>query len=444
MIARMLRESFRRRPGRTALTLLAIALGASLATALLAVSLGITDRMEKELKAFGANIEVLPKGQELQVEAGGMRYTVPAATGYLNEADLAALKTIFWRNNIVGFAPFLSGPVGVNGRRAVLVGTWFEKQVHIPTATRTILLPGGQTRQVTPESGVFVTGMRRIAPWWKVEGAWVTQDQVGTGALVGTDLASRLGVGPGDALTVDYQGSSYPLRVDGVLTTGGFEDDEVFVDLAVAQRVFDLPGKVERVLVSALVKPDDELAERARRDPQALSEADYIKWYCSPYIGSITYQIQQAIGGSEALPIRQVAEAEGAFLKRMALTLALVTLAALVTAALAVMATMTASVLDRVGEIGLMKAIGGQNAQIGLQFALEAGICGLLGGLLGYAAGLGLARLVGLRVFGAAVSPTPVVLPVALALAIGVALLGSVLPIRRATRVDPVTALRER
>ncbi len=442
MLPRLIWESARRRPGRTLLVVLAVTVGASLATALLAVSLDITGRMAKELRAFGANIQVVPRGAGLPVEVAGMRYTAPAATGYLDESDLPKLKTIFWRNNIVGFAPSLSGPVEAKGQPVLLVGTWFDKQVAVPTAERTIVLPGGEIRTVEPESATFTTGMQTIAPWWEVEGDWVGEEEAGRGALVGTDVAARLGLEPGDALTVGYRGEPYPLRVTGVVTTGGFEDEQVFVDLSVAQRVFGLPGKVERVLVSALVKPDDELARRAKRNPEALSEEDFVTWYCSPYIDAITYQIEEVVGGSQARPVRQVAEAEGGFLERMALTLALVTVAALAAASLAVSATVTTSVAERVGEIGLMKAIGAANPQIALQFMLEAAACGSMGGLLGYGLGSALARLIGLRVFQTAVSPDGIVLPLALGLGVGIGLLGSLPPVRRAMRVDPVITLR--
>lgn len=440
MLARLVWESFRRRRARVAIVVTAVALAAALATSLLAISLDITDRMAKELRAFGANVQVSPKGQTVSVSVGGARTAARAAGAYLSEDDLPKIKTIFWRNNILGFAPFLSGIVTVGGTPTVLVGTWFSKRISLPTVSRTIALPGGQTRVVAPEAKAFSTGVRTTSPWWNVRGAWADDD--GSGALIGSTLAARQGLRPGDDVSVTSGGRTTSVRVTGVVTTGAAEDEQIIVGLGLAQGVLGLPGKIDRISVSALVKPDDALAKRAKRDPRALSESDFVKWYCSPYIDSVTYQIEEVVGGASARPIRQVAEAEGGFLRRIGLTLALVTLIAVVTAALAVSATMTTSVSERVREIGLMKAVGAANAQIALQFVAEAAACGLVGGLIGYASGIWLARTIGLSVFHSAISPSAPVLPTAVILGLGVALLGSAPPIRRAMRVDPVITLR--
>ena len=453
MLLRILWRSFERRKGRIALAVLAVALGAALATALLAISLDITDKMGKELRAFGANIVAAPKQRGIAVEIAGMRYGAATSGTYLDESDLPKLKTIFWRHNIVGFAPFLSGvvdvsptaaatPDSVTRQKALLVGTWFEKEIAIPTAKRQIALPGGVVREVTPENKTFTTGIKSIAPWWKIEGAWIDAANAERGAILGAALAKQWQSRVGDPLRLAYQNRQYDLTIVGIVSTGGFEENQIFIDLATAQKILELPGKVERVQISALVKPDDALALRAKRDPKSLPPEDFVTWYCSPYIDAITYQVEEVLQGSEAKPIRQVAEAEGAFLSKIGLTLVLVTGVALVVSALGVMATMTATVMERRTEVGLMKALGGENWQIALQFLLEATLCGILGGLVGYGAGLGLATVVGRFVFADAITFNPLVLPIALAVAIGVAVLGSLVPVQQATRVNPVTTLR--
>jgi putative ABC transport system permease protein len=106
------------------------------------------------------------------------------------------------------------------------------------------------------------------------------------------------------------------------------------------------------------------------------------------------------------------------------------------------MATMTATVMERRREIGLMKAIGAGPRQIARQFLLEASLCGLLGGLVGSGAGLALARFIGAQVFQAPIAPNPITIPFVLGLGLLVALLGAFLPTRRATQLDPVVTLR--
>src|SRR5574341_638468 len=440
MLLRILWRSFERRKGRTLLAILAVALGAALATALVAISLDITDKMAKELRAFGANIVAAPKQRGLAVEIAGMRYSAGDAA-YLDESDLPKLKTIFWRHNIVGFAPFLSGVVDVNGQKALLVGTWFEKETTIPATKRQIALPGGAVREVAPENKTFTTGIASIAPWWKVDGRWINAANAEHRAILGAALARQWQTRVGDEVRVNYRDRPYELTIVGIVSTGGFEENQIFVDLSTAQQIFDLPGKVEKVQISALVKPDDALALRAKRDPRSLLPEDFGTWYCSPYIDAITYQVEEVLQGSEAKPIRQVAEAEGAFLSKIGLTLALVTIVALTVSALGVMATMTATVMERRTEVGLMKAIGGEDL-IALQFMLEATFCGMLGGFLGYGTGLGLAEVIGRYVFAEAIAFNPMVLPIILVLATGVAMLGSLVPVRQAMRINPAVTLR--
>jgi putative ABC transport system permease protein len=144
----------------------------------------------------------------------------------------------------------------------------------------------------------------------------------------------------------------------------------------------------------------------------------------------------------EARPVRHVAEGEGRILSRISALLWVVTLAALIGAALAVAATAATTVLERQREIGLMKALGASNALVATFFMSEQVLLAMAGGGIGYAAGIWLARWLSLAVFGAAAPPRLILLPVALALAVVVALMGSVIPLRRAARFDPAPILR--
>ncbi|MBI4536641.1 MAG: ABC transporter permease [candidate division NC10 bacterium] len=440
MLPRLLWKSLRGRRSRVALAGGALAVAAALAAALLSVALDISEKVARELRAFGANITVVPRQESLEVEIGGLRYAAAAQAAYLAEVDLPKLKTIFWGHNIQGFAPFLSAPVEAGGRQVLLVGTWFDREVVLPQGPRKFSFSSGNVREPESEGSRFRTGLRAIAPWWRVRGRWV-EDLPGD-AMVGKAVAARLGVAPGDRVPVRASGTERTFRVTGLIETGGPEEDQLFVDLAAAQALLGLPGKVDRVQVSALVKPDDVLAMRGRRNPQGLPPEEYERWYCSPYIDAITYQIEEAIPRARAKAVRQVAEAEGAFLGRLTLTLVLVSAIAIATAGLGVMATMTTTVMERRREIGLMKAIGAEPRQIARQFLLEAALCGVAGGGLGTVIGLLLAKFIGRQVFQVPIAPSPIVVPFVLALAVLVALLGAALPTWRAARLEPATTLK--
>ncbi len=164
MFFRIVSDSFARKPRRKALTAAALALGMAVATATLEVALDVGDRLAREFRSLGANLLVTPATDTLPLEIGGVDYRPVDAGAYLPEGDLGKLKTIFWRNNVVGFAPFLDVPVEIasvsagenqatgaaaheNGRE-ILIGTWYSHSVEVPDGSKFVLefprpIPGG-------------------------------------------------------------------------------------------------------------------------------------------------------------------------------------------------------------------------------------------------------------------------------------------------------------
>jgi putative ABC transport system permease protein len=191
--------------------------------------------------------------------------------------------------------------------------------------------------------------------------------------------------------------------------------------------------------VSALTKPADALADR---DPKTLTPTEYDRWFCSPYISSISYQITEVLPGTDVHAIRRVADSEGKILSHVSALLWIVTLAALVGAGLAVAATSAAAILERRVEIGIMKAMGATNTSVSTLFLTEHLMLALIGGAIGFIFGAGLARFLGESVFGAPAAPRIVLLPIILGLATVVALAGGLIPLRRAARFDPAPILR--
>lgn len=428
------------------MVLLSVGTAAALISAFLGIAFTVTEQMARELRSFGANILLVSKAEPLEVEIGGLKYVAPEEAAYLEEAQLAKIKTIFWRHNIVSFAPFLSRVVQAQGKTVLLVGTWFDREVSIPEGRRLFAFASGSKREVAAEKGTFRTGVRNLAPWWRVEGQWLREGE--GGILLGSAIARELKVHVGGSIVLSYEGRPALVPVKGIIRTGGVEEEQIFADLGFAQSFFGLPEKVDRVQVSALVTPDNALAIRANRiSPAKLPPEEYETWYCTPYLGSILYQLEEALPNAKGKAIRQVSEAEGGILAKMSLTFVLIAAVALFVASLAVMATMVTAIFERRQEIGLMKALGAEKSQVGLLFLLEGSVSGLLGGLLGYGAGLALAQFLLARTFsmagaGLALPFQWVILPCTLLLAVGVALLGAFFPVREAMRLDPVRTLR--
>jgi len=429
MFFRIVSDSFARKPQRKLLTAIALALGMAVATATLEVALDVGDRLAHEFRSLGANLLVTPAADTLPLEIGGMDYRPVNSGAYLPQSELGKLKTIFWRNNIVGFAPFLDVPVEINAGnqaaaaattgRDLLIGMWYRHTVDIPDGSK------------------FVTGVSATDPWWRVQGRWFNDGQ--QECVVGIGLARRLGLHAGGTLNVRAGDRTATLAVTGVVSSGGSEDDAILAPLEVAQDLAGRPGSYRRLLVSALTKPADSFSER---DPSTMTPVEYDRWYCSPYISSISHQMQQQLPGTEVRVIRQVAEGEGRILTRVGGLMWLVTFAALFAAALAVGATSATTVLERKSEIGLMKALGASHRTVGAFFLVEQLLLALVGGIAGYAIGLLLARTLGVGIFGIAPAFRLILLPIVLILAVIVAMLGSLVPLRHASHVDPAPVLR--
>jgi putative ABC transport system permease protein len=454
MFLRLVADSFTRRPRRKVLTAAALSLGMAVVTAALSVSLDVGDRLASEFRSLGANLLVTSQVDSLPLEIGGVDYRPVNAGAYLPEADLPKIKTVFWHNNIIAFAPVLEVSATLptvthgDGQHSVpeleipLIGTWASHGVPLP------------------DGGVFATGIARTNPWFHVEGEWFSDEgrleradiapmghtylAAPPECVVGEKLAARRNIRAGDQVVVSVAtaGNSQNMQrceVTGILSSGGLEDEALLMPLANVQKLANKPGQYRKLYVSALTKPEDEFG---RRNPATMKPDELERWSCSPYISSIAYSIQQVLPGTDVRVVRRVAEGEGNILKRVRALLWMVTFAALLAAALAVGASSAASVIERRTEIGLMKALGAGSGMVGVLLAAEQLLLAFVGGGIGYSLGTILARFVGQRIFGIAPAPSLLVLVAVLALAAGVTLLGSAIPLRRASRYEPAPILR--
>jgi putative ABC transport system permease protein len=418
MFFRLIYQSFRLQRRRKLMAALAIMLGVAVSTATIAIATDIGDKISEELRSYGANISVVPQEDTLDLNVGGVNIKPASEGAFLSEADLPKIKGIFWRNNIRGFAPFLSTQVtlgkGSTTRNVELIGTYFNKALRYGKDD-------------------FTTGVVKTNPWWRVQGEWPKDNE--RAVLIGARLAQASDLKRGDSVTVNGQ----PLRVSGILSTGAGEEQAIVAPLFVAQEIAGKPGLVRRILVSAVTKPEDAFA---RTDPRTLKGPAYDRWYCSPYALSIAHQLEEVIPNAHAEQIRQVAQNEGKVLNKIQGLMLLITIAALCAAALAVSAAMATAIMERRHEVGLMKAMGAGNAGVAALFMAEAGVLALIGGVAGYAVGGILAAQIGRSIFNSSIALQPVLFPIVLAVAFLVTYGGSFASIRRAVRLDPALVLR--
>src|SRR5262245_22644830 len=197
MFLRVLGDSLLRQKRRKAVALTAIALGTTAATAIAAIGLDVGDRINRELKSFGANLVVLPRGGSGAIVVGGEDLAALSVPAYLPAGDIMKVKDNFWKNNILGFAPILDVPARIGGRHAVLRGAWFERSAAVP----------GDPAEGTSAA---LTGLRVMNPYWSVEGQWPAEPAAPSapsplaapGVLIGRTLAQSLELAPGDRVTI--------------------------------------------------------------------------------------------------------------------------------------------------------------------------------------------------------------------------------------------------
>ena len=416
MFFRILRKSLGGRKGKVLIAVIAVMMGAAIPSAMITVSMDIDDKVSQEFRKYGANLIIVPRSDTIQVGLPGVEFGSVTEQRYINESDLWKIRSIHWRKNVLGFSPFLYQVIKATGaaddQEVVLVGTYFNRDVDI-------LEPYSPDDATT-----FNTGLEKISPWWSVKGAWLDDPDDGNASMVGQNVARKLGLGIGDRYMVSYSevpgdtrnASERELRVVAIMSTGGNEDDQIYVDLDVAQALSSRPDKVHTVQVSALCNmcPVNTFAE----------------------------EIEEKIPYADARTVKQLVNAEMSVLSKVEKMFLLVSVVALLASVLGVGTTMTAGVVERQREIGLMKSLGAENGRIASLFFTEAALTGFLGGISGYGVGLIVAQFVGISVFGSSAEPRLIVLPLIVGISIGIALLASAFPVRRAIRIEPVVVLR--
>ena len=406
MYARLLIESLRRGTRRKLLAVSAVALGTLGATALGEVVLASGDRLAAEMGSYGANL-VTTSAKE-----GG---TLPVG-------DLVKVRQIFWKNNIVAVAPTLDLRVrmaaGAAEERepvvAPLVGTWFDHPLD----------PG------------FRTGLPRTRPTLAVSGRWPREGQMEV--ALGRRLAARLSLRPGSELQIALGDRSQGFRVVGTVGSGGEEDDQAFAPLAAVESLSGLPGRFTRAEIFALTVPELRNSHPdPRRDPKA-----YESWYCTAYPSAIAQQLGEVLPDARAVVDYGVTQATADVLGRLRWVLTALAAVALAGAAVGVTAAMTATVIERRLEAGLLVAIGAPRSRVVLFFLSEAALLGLFGGVVGGGLGLVAGRLLGSGALGVTVPWMPILLPFAALLGLAVAVVASAAPVARALERYPADILK--
>ena len=418
MFWRMVTKTLIRQRGKMLMIAFTVILGVSLSTAMMNVMLGVGDKVNRELKVYGANITVRHKDAALMNDLYGLEGQ-GVNDKFLYEENVLKLKSIFWGFNILDFAPMLEGHAALNGKDEIqILGTWPEKNTVLPTGEE------------------LHTGLKALRTWWEISGEWLGEND-NDSVMAGHLLAEQHNIHTGDSITLNGK----PFTVKAIFNDGGNDDSKILMTLPAVQDIMNLHGRVSTIEVSALTTPDNDLARKAAQDPRSLSPEEYETWYCTAYVSAICHQIQEVIRDGVAKPVRQVAESEGTILNKTTLLMVLITILSSIGSALAISNLITASVIERSQELGLLKALGAYNWQIVLLVLLEVMMTGLFGGILGYFLGIGFAQIIGQTVFGSYIEIARMVILIVAVILFFVTVLGSIPAIRYLTALKPTEVL---
>jgi putative ABC transport system permease protein len=376
-------NNLRRRKAKMAFLTIGLVVGVATIVTLVTLTKSMSGDIEHKMDEFGANILITPQQNGLSMNYGGINLGgVSFDQKEILESDLAKIGAIKNSMNISAIAPKVLGGVQVAGRQVLLMGVQFDKEL-------------------------------KLKQWWKVFGeAPKAADQ----ALLGSEAARVLNVMTGDIFEI--KGERF--KVAGILDQTGSQDDSlVFVQMPVAQRLLGKQGRVSLVEVAAL---------------------------CSGCpIGDMVLQIAEKLPGAKVSAIQQVVEGRLKALdqfRRFSYAMAGVVV---FIGSLIVFVTMMGSINERTTEIGVFRAIGFRKSHITRIILLEAAVVGVMAGFLGYAAGMGGAKLA--LPFMAEGKQVQLVWDSTIAfgsvaLSMTLAILGSLYPALHASNLDPTEALR--
>ncbi len=358
MFFRLLLRAATVRRGRTLTALLAMAVAATLATALLSIYGDVSGKLGGDFKKFGANVIVsAPEGMSAAQIAELERTAGTSVTGL--PSAFAVAKT-------------------ASGKPVVVVGTDF-------------------------------IAAQKMDSFWSVT-KWPS---AAGEALIGSRAA---GVFSAEARpSLEFNGKQYEVKQKYSLHTGGDEDSRIYISLGDFEKWTGLPPTVLELAI-----------------PGSADE-----------IGTVLQKMRaQLPQGTTAQPVRQIVEAQAKVMDKTRFILLLSAIAITLTVALCVLATLTASVLERRKDYAVMKALGSSQGAVNAIFIGETLSLAILGSIFGFAAGCALAEWIGHTNFHAAIVPNIGVFPPVLAGCVLVALVSAVIPLTLLQKTEPAAMLK--
>lgn len=210
MFLRMIVSSMLRRKARLFITLLAVAIGATIISGMVTVHREVPAQMGRAFRAYGANLLLLPAGEGASLTEGQAAKAQKALAGH----------------EIVGAAPFLYETLAINKQPVIVGGTDF-------------------------------TELQKVSPYWQIEGAYPAAGE--KEVLLGAEFAQQLGLKVGQTVSVSAgEGKRVATyTICGIVRTGGKEEQLAYVPLPLLQQLTEQAGRISLVQLSIVADKEN-------------------------------------------------------------------------------------------------------------------------------------------------------------------------------------------
>lgn len=425
MFFRMLLSAVFRRRSRAVMAVVASLVGAATLSCLAMICIAVPQQMNQEMRAYGANLIVTPLADSENGKSGIDDAMVEHTTEMVSAKGSEKHATYCYENVRVNAAPYVMA--GVNPAQVrnlnhhwVVDGSW-------PSAGKVLV-----GRDVADAMGLKVGGSITIG--YRASDNAASSGQASQPGTDGTDGTAQSGTGgTSDGQTssgstgaqqtqnghvssdiMDTSGTEF--RVAGIVDTGGSEDSIIY---ALAGDVDKLTGSTRGVDVIEYSSGASDL---------------------TALVNSINDMTSMHV---KAQQVTKITASDTRVITMLQTLFWIVSLVVLVFTLVGVGTTISSIVSQRRNEIGLRKALGASSHAIGVEFYVESAVYGLLGGLLGTATGYGMARWLCATVFERSIGFNWWLAVVSVVFSALVAVVASIPPVHRATRIDPAVVLRE-
>ena len=434
MFFRMIFGAVFRRRSRAVMAVVSSLVGAATLFCLAAVCLVVPQQMNEEMRAYGANLIVTPNEA---ADANGLSAdAVQNVTDVVRQQGEEKSATYRYETVRINAAPYVLG--GINpadvkalNRHWVVDGKW-------PSEGR-VLVGRDVADAMGLQIGSSITIAYRVsdnaaasggAAGASASGASGTSSSTNSGSAStatptptgnSTQAAASAANGQqkrdGRVSTDIMEGGGTEFRVAGIVDTGGSEDEIVY---AINADVNKLAGKRGSDVV--------EFSSSASADQ------------LNALVGTINKNTSL---GVKAQQVSKITSSNQRIITMLQTLFWLVSVVVLVLTLVGVSTTMASIVNQRRNEIGLRKALGASSASVGLEFYVESALYGLLGGVIGTGIGYAFARVLCQTVFERALGFNWLLGLATVVLSVLIAVVASIIPVRRASRIDPAVVLRE-